>query len=58
MVGMRNNNFKDEFNKRIYKYALDIIRFIEKLPKDTASNVLANQLMRSGTSVPANVVEA
>jgi four helix bundle protein len=55
---MKNNNFKDEFNKRIYKYALDIIKFVEKLPKDTASQVLAKQLIRSGTSVSANIIEA
>lgn len=52
------SNFKDEFNKRIYKYALDIIKFVEKLPKDMASQVLAKQLMRSGTSVSANIIEA
>lgn len=54
----KNINYKNEFNKRIYKYALDIIKFVEKLPKDTASQVLAKQLMRSGTSVSANIIEA
>lgn len=53
-----NNNYKVEFNKRIYKYALDIIKFIEKLPKDTATQVLVKQLVRSGTSVSANIIEA
>lgn len=52
------NNFKDEFNKRIYKYALNIVRFVGKLPKDTATQVLARQLVRSGTSVSANIIEA
>ena len=52
------SDFKKEFDKRIYSYALSIIRFIEKLPKDVASQVLAKQLMRSGTSVSANIVEA
>jgi four helix bundle protein len=55
---MSKQNFKEEFNKRIYKYALDIIKFVEKLPKDIASQVLAKQLMRSGTSVSANIIEA
>lgn len=55
---MTNDNYKQEFNKRIYKYALDVIKFVEKLPKDTASQVLAKQLMRSGTSVSANIIEA
>ncbi len=53
-----NSNFKQEFNKRIYKYALDIVRFVGKLPKDTTSQVLVKQLVRSGTSVSANIIEA
>ncbi|HIH47210.1 TPA: four helix bundle protein [Candidatus Woesearchaeota archaeon] len=55
---MKDKNYKTEFNKRIYKYALDIIRFVEKLPKETTSQVLAKQLIRSGTSVSANIIEA
>jgi len=51
-------NFKNEFNKRIYKYALNIVKLIGELPKDVASQVLAKQLMRSGTSVSANIIEA
>lgn len=51
-------NYKTEFNKRIYKYALDIIRFIGKLSKDPAMQVLVKQLVRSGTSVSANIIEA
>jgi len=52
------DNFKNEFNKRIYKYALDVIKFVDKLPKDTTSQVMAKQLIRSGTSVSANIIEA
>ena len=55
---MQSNDFKNEFNKRIYKYALDIIEFVDKLPKDTTSQVMAKQLIRSGTSVSANIIEA
>jgi four helix bundle protein len=55
---MERDNFKKEFNKRIYKYALDIIKFVEKLPRETVSQVLTKQLVRSGTSVSANVIEA
>lgn len=51
-------NYKQEFNKRIYKYALDIVKFVGKLPKDTATQVLVKQLVRSGTSVSANIIEA
>ena len=52
------DNYKQEFNKRIYKYALDIVKFVGKLPKDAATQVLAKQLVRSGTSVSANIIEA
>ena len=55
---LMNDNFKDEFNKRIYKYALDIIKFVDKLPKDTTAQVMGKQLIRSGTSVSANIIEA
>ncbi len=27
------NNYKAEFNKRIYKYALDIVKFVENCRK-------------------------
>ena len=55
---MKNDNYKNEFNKRIYKYALEIIKFVERLSKDTTSQVLVKQLVRSGTSVSANIIEA
>lgn len=51
-------NYKQEFNKRIYKYALDIIKFVGKLSKDVSMQVLVKQLVRSGTSVSANIIEA
>ena len=51
-------DFKNEFNKRIYKYALNVIKFVDNLQKDIATQVLAKQLIRSGTSVSANIIEA
>ncbi len=50
--------FKREFKKKIYEFVLRLIRFIETLPKDMASDVMGKQLLRSGTSVLANYVEA
>jgi len=55
---MKNNDYKKEFYRRLYKYALRIIKFVEKLPKDSASRIMGNQLIRSGTSVTSNTVEA
>ena len=52
------SKFKDEFNKRVYKFALDIIAFVEQLPRGQVSNVISEQLLRSATSIGANVIEA
>ncbi|MFC2050048.1 four helix bundle protein [Chloroflexota bacterium] len=50
--------FKDEFRGRVYKFALDVIGFVEQLPKGQVSSVIGEQLLRSATSIGANVVEA
>lgn len=57
---MENDNakFKKEFKKRIYTWVLQVVRSIDRLPKDTTSAVFAKQLVRSGTSILANYVEA
>jgi four helix bundle protein len=39
---------------RTKKFALDIVKFFEELPKDEVSRVVGRQLLRSGTSVGAN----
>jgi len=57
---MKNDSakFKSEFKKRLYIWVLRIIKFIDKLPKDSVCNVIGKQLLRSGTSILANYVEA
>ena len=50
--------FKDEFRQRVYKFALDVIGFIEQLPKEQATRIIGEQLLRSATSIGANGVEA
>ena len=35
-----------------------MIEFLDTLPKDTSSQVIAKQLLRSATSIGANIVEA
>ncbi len=47
-----------DLKKRTYMYALEIIKFLEVLPKDYISQILGKQLLRSATSVGANVIEA
>ena len=50
--------FKMEFKGRVHKFALDIITFVERLPRGQGSSVVSDQLLRSATSIGANVVEA
>lgn len=50
-------NFKDEFKRRIYKFTLELIEFIDNLPKDNVSRRIGDQLLRSGTSIIANFIE-
>ena len=39
---------------RTKRFALDVVRLVETLPKDQVSKVLRTQLLRAGTSVGAN----
>jgi len=58
---MQNDNvkLKTDLKKRVYLYALDIIHFLDKLnQKDLSVQILAKQLLRSATSIGANIIEA
>jgi four helix bundle protein len=46
-----------EFKRRFYDLALSTVRFIDGLPNDTVTRRMADQLLRSATSVVANYVE-
>jgi len=43
---------------RAYAHSIRVIGFIDTLPKDNATQVIANQLLRSATSIGANIIEA
>jgi four helix bundle protein len=45
---------KDQLKQRTKKFALDIITFVESLPKGKTAEIIGRQLLRSGTSVGAN----
>ncbi|MFH1460540.1 MAG: four helix bundle protein [Candidatus Omnitrophota bacterium] len=49
-----DNNIVD----RSYKFALEIIKLVNFLPKSTSGTVIGNQIIKSGTSIGANVEEA
>ena len=43
---------------RAFKFSLDIINFLEKLPRHYIFEIVGKQLLRAATSVGANIVEA
>lgn len=57
---MKNDNekFKNEFKKRLYSFVLKMIKLVGKLPKNVSNEIIIKQLIRSGTSILANYVEA
>ena len=50
--------FKNEFKKRLYAFILRLVKFIDKLPRDSVCSIMGKQLLRSGTSILANYIEA
>ena len=57
MTKIQSPKIYDLEDRTLY-YAKDIIRLVKTLPKDQVNMVLANQVMRSGTSIGANYREA
>ena len=45
---------KEELKERTKKFALVIIKLVEKLPNTNVGRTISNQIIRSGTSVAAN----
>ncbi len=57
---MKNDKekFKTEFKKRVYFWIIGLIKFLDSLPKDTITQRITDQLLRSGSSIGANYIEA
>ena len=52
------DKFKDDFRRRLKNFVVELVRFVDSLPNDRSCRIMADQLMRSGTSVGANYFEA
>jgi|SRR3989344_6717319 len=50
----KNPNLKE----RSYCFSLDVIKFVGKLPKQKIFIIMGDQLLRSATSIGANIIEA
>jgi four helix bundle protein len=55
---MQNEKYKISLKDRAYSYSIKMINFIGTLPRDMAIAMIANQLLRSATSIGANIIEA
>lgn len=53
-----NSKFKSDLKTRCYRFSLTLIAFIDTLPNQRSCYIIANQLLRSGTSIGANLFEA
>ena len=53
-----NSKYKSDLIDRSYRFGLLIINLTDNLPKKRSSWVISDQLIRSSTSIGANLVEA
>jgi len=54
----QNSKLKTELKYRTYQYSIKVIEFLDTLPKDNSTSIITQQLLRSATSIGANIVEA
>ena len=55
---MQNSKFKEKFIKRLVYFSINTIKFCYKIQKERILWSIIDQLIRSVTSIGANVVEA
>ena len=54
----QNHKYDRDIRERAYKYAISIIKMIDKLSGSESSRVIGKQRLRSATSIGANIIEA
>jgi four helix bundle protein len=54
----QKETFKQAFNKRLIYFSLNVIKLCQEARKDRNLSIVADQLVRSATSIGANIVEA
>jgi four helix bundle protein len=53
-----NPKFKSDLKQRCYNFSLSIIALSDELPNKRSAWVINDQLIRSATSIGANIIEA
>lgn len=54
----QNSKPKTELKYRAYQYSIKVIEFIDALSNDISTSIIAKQLLKSATSIGANIIEA
>lgn len=49
---------KDELKYRAYRFSVALVKFVSQLPNQRIYWVISDQLLRAGTSIGANIIEA
>lgn len=55
---MQDQQIKTDVKRRAYYFAIEVIKFVETLPNQRIFWIICDQLLRSATSIGANIVEA
>jgi four helix bundle protein len=58
MEGGMESHTNIDIQERTFKFGVRIIKFVDKLPQTLSATELGKQLLRSGTSIAANMEEA
>lgn len=53
-----NSKFKSDLKDRCYRFSLGVIALTDTLPSKRSSWVITDQVIRSATSIGANLIEA
>ena len=53
-----NSKYKMKLKDRTYQYSIKMIEFLDNIPKDNSAQIISKQLLRSATSIGANIAEA
>lgn len=53
-----NGNVKTDLRARTYRFSLAVINLVGTFPKSKTGDIIAGQLLRSATSIGANIIEA
>lgn len=55
---MQKLKFKTDLRERCYNFGLQIIFLVDKLPNKRSAWIIEDQIIRSATSIGANLIEA